>query len=324
MDKEYIVKIINGECTPEERKRFFEQVVNDDDLAKEYARVKNKYMIESLPYKPGTEDLSEKHQRKGFLVVLTRIAAILCIPLLAYFFVNVFSIQSKPDKTLALSQIGRGINYYVNNGVKAFVVLPDSTIVWLNSGSRLDIPDDFSNDNRKVSLSGEGYFSVKPDSLSPFVIATPNDISVHVTGTEFNLSCYDDNKSLKLTLYKGKLKLIREKTNETITVKPNEEVVLDYASGNGNVAQVIDKDYAIAWKNGNLRFDETPLDEVIKRLERWYGVHIAIDDDAIMKYTFTADFESESIKDVLDFLKMTTDISYDIKGNDIRLFSSVK
>ena len=294
-------------------------------LARKYARVKNKHMIETLPYRPGAETLrhTEKPKRK-IIPTLTKIAAVLFIPLLAYFAYDLFAGHKTSDevfKTFASYETATGVRYSVNTGVKATVTLPDCTKVWLNSGSYLDIPDDFGRDNRLVFLSGEGYFDVESDERSPFLIKTPKAIVVGVTGTEFNLSCYENDRSMKLTLLKGSLELIRENDNEVINVRSNEQVVIDYESLDEKLDTGADTEYATAWKEGSLRFENTPMDEVVRRLERWYGFHVSVGDPAILKHSFTADFESESISQVLGLMERTVGISYEIDGNKVRLYS---
>lgn len=321
IDQEYILKVIKEEVTAEERERFFAQFAQDPGLAEEYARVKNSYVIRNLPYTPSIESLlSGRKPKRNILLALTRIAAVLFIPLSVYFIYN--TAIKKPTASLsgiaALYEAGTGVKYQVNTGVKATFVLPDSTQVWLNSGSTLHVPDDFSKDNRLVFLSGEGYFDVESDEHSPFLVRTPQELTVKVTGTEFNLSCYESDKQMRLTLLEGELELIRERDNKVFQVKPNEQFIVDYASLKEQ-QEVADTDYAIAWKEGYLRFEDTPMDEVVRRLERWYGVHVLVGNPAILEHSFTADFESESVLQVLALMEMTLNISYEIEGNRIRL-----
>lgn len=320
MDYRYILKIVKGECTPEEKESFFKQVSEDKLLEQEYVRIKNEYTLQSLPYIPdSTVSLNQKKNNSGFITWLTRIAAILFIPLMAYFVYSMFTREHvTKNEAEHLYKSGAGVQYAVNKGVKASLILPDSTKVWLNSGSLLKIPNDFSTKKRTVSLSGEAYFDVKPDSTSPFIINTSKDIMVRVTGTQFNLSCYDNDENMKVTLLTGALQVIPKNKN-AIMIKRAEQVVIQYSSLQNKLNTHADTEYATAWKQGFLRFNNTPLDEVIRKLERWYGVNITIDSKTISDYNFTADFESESIIQVLELLKITTSISYSIEGNTIAL-----
>ncbi|MCK9303924.1 MAG: DUF4974 domain-containing protein [Bacteroidales bacterium] len=324
MDRKYILRIVKGEGTPEERARFFARTSQDENLAREYARVKNKYIMSTLPYSPSSAvSLTGEKQKGRFVSSLIKVAAVLFIPLMSYFIYDISKDRGASKdifKTVASTETGTGVHYWVNTGVKATVILPDSTQVWLNSASSLDIPENFGKDNRLVFLSGEGFFKVKSNKALPFHIKTPKGIAVRVTGTEFNLSCYENDKNLKLTLLKGSLDIIREQNNEIISVKPNEQVVIDYELPDKKVDSDTDLKYATAWKEGNLRFEKTPMDEVVRKLERWYGVHITIENKDLLRHFFTADFESESIIQVMELMKITIGASFEIKGNDIRLY----
>ncbi len=328
MDQEYILKIIKGEYPSDERERFFERLSSDKALMQEYARLKNKYVINTLPYSPGINTLLSKRQPKFRLVqVFTKIAAALFIPLLAWSIYNLIQERNNAgnvQNSITSYEPGTGVRYEVNKGIKAMLTLPDSTVIWLNSGSYLDVPKNFTKDNRIVYLSGEGYFDVESDKKSPFLIMTPNSILVKVTGTQFNLSCYENDKNMKLTLLKGSLELIKKNEKDTISVKPNEEVIINYKTLEDKLDTTVDTKYATAWKEGSLRFIDSPMDEVVRKMERWFGIQITVDNPDIYKQTFTADFDSESVTQVLNLLEISTNISHEIKGNRVRLSMSSK
>ncbi len=322
MDKHDILRIIKGECSAEERDAFYERLANDPGLAGLYAEVKNEHVFNTLPYSSnGVFEYNRPTRR--LWPMISKIAAIIAIPLLLFtLYDKVFTGHLKDEsKTLSIpGQTAAMMTYYVNNGVKGYVVLPDSSRVWLNSGSSLNFPAEFNNIGRVVTLSGEGYFDIQPNKDWPFYIKTPKNILVKVTGTEFNLSCYVNDPALKFTLISGSVELIREESNKKINVRPNEEIIIrDHSSREDNIMNA-DIGYTTAWKEGYLKFENSPMDEVIRRLERWYGVTIEVSSSEIINYQFTANFESESITRVLELLQISSDISYEIKDNNIRLF----
>ena len=79
------------------------------------------------------------------------------------------------------------------------------------------------------------------------------------------------------------------------------------------------RDSSIAWKEGLLIFDNTLMSEVVKRLERWYGVQIEVENKELLAYRFTATFKSESLDRVLNVLKISSDIDYQINDTLVRL-----
>ena len=73
------------------------------------------------------------------------------------------------------------------------------------------------------------------------------------------------------------------------------------------------------WKEGILSFDETPMAEVIKSLERWHGLEIEVTDESILDYTITAKFENESATQILELLTICVPVEYSIDGNKVIL-----
>lgn len=82
------------------------------------------------------------------------------------------------------------------------VTLPDGTLVRLNANSSLTYQQNFGQDNRKVKLSGEGYFEVKKNTEKKFIVNT-GYIDVTVLGTKFNLYAYEDKDIIEMALVEG-------------------------------------------------------------------------------------------------------------------------
>ena len=203
--------------------------------------------------------------------------------------------------------------YTVPNGVRSRVVLPDSSVIWLNCGSELLVADNFEDGNREVSLHGEGYFDVYSDPSNPFYVRTPDGPTIKVTGTVFNLSCYSPDEEVKLTLLEGSVEVMTDK-EDVFTLEEGSKITVRKES-----AYADDIDGDTAWKDGILHFDNTPMKEVLESLERWYGVHITVRDNSIYRNSFTADFRSESIHQVLELLSFTCDVVYVLDGNNITI-----
>lgn len=206
--------------------------------------------------------------------------------------------------------------YTVSNGVRSRVVLPDSSVVWLNCGSELLVADDYENGNREVALRGEGYFDVHSDPSDPFYVRTPGGPAVRVTGTAFNLSCYSPDREVRLTLLRGSVQMLTDE-NSTLAVEEGSRITVK--DGHAYINRTPDIEGDIAWTKGTLHFDNTPMPEVLESLERWYGVEITVSDSSIYSNFFTADFRSESITRVLELLAITCDIVYAVDGNMITL-----
>lgn len=213
--------------------------------------------------------------------------------------------------------------FYTENGVKAKIMLPDSSVVWLNSGSTITYPQNFHKTARLVKFCGEGYFEVRKNELAPMVVTTPRGMQITVLGTKFHICSYNDDSEEHATLFSGKINISRI-VNNRVVVREKEMKPLESVSFNSVNRAVLtenaDTTKKIAWKRGELLFEKTPMPEVIKRLERWHGVEITVKDPTILKHHFTAEFGSESIVQILELLKFTTPIDFSIEKNKVQLY----
>lgn len=207
---------------------------------------------------------------------------------------------------------------YTEKGVKSTVRLPDGSTVQLNSDTKITFPDNFVGATREVELSGEAYFNVKSDSLKPLIVNTKKGFQVKVLGTEFNVKSYDNDNMAQATLYEGSINLITPMA--TTVVKPNEQVVIETGSAVKLVVPSVIADTK-AWTEGRLVFEETKMSEVVKMLERWHGVKIIVKEPKILNYTITANFNSESIYQIMYVIKNCSLIDYNITDNIVTLFS---
>lgn len=85
------------------------------------------------------------------------------------------------------------------------VVLPDSSIVYLNSESSLSYPLVFDGKTREVHLIGEAYFEVAKDPLRRFIVSTAHQTQIEVLGTHFNVEAYEKDEKVIATLLEEKL-----------------------------------------------------------------------------------------------------------------------
>lgn len=210
--------------------------------------------------------------------------------------------------------------YYTDNGIKAKVVLPDSSVVWLNSGSRIVYPKNFDSDKRRVSFEGEGYFDVVRNPQWPMEVITPKGMRVEVLGTKFHIKSYDNDDEEQATLFSGRIDISKSEGSKRVldmrVLKPQESLRFTNR-GKVVLTAVADTTKKVAWKKGELLFEQTSMTEVIKMLERWHGVKIVVQDPAVLSYKFTADFSSESIVQIFELFRFTSPIDYTIEENKV-------
>jgi len=217
------------------------------------------------------------------------------------------------------------IECYVPNGNVKSVVLPDGTIVFVNSGTTLLYPTIFTGDTRQVYLSGEAHFEVVKDAQHPFIVRV-GQLNVQVLGTHFNVDAYSDNNDVTTTLEEGSVKLCDSGKNKILCVlKPNEQVVFNRQKRQYRKFTV-DAMHYISWINGNLNFYNKSMDKIIPILEHHFNVKIIVDPTLNMKEEYTMNFKPyENIDDVLKVLSaLSGDMSYEKEHRIIKLYRSRK
>jgi len=333
MDREILERYVKGNATKSEREAVLLWATSSPENSKELERLKADLVFDHLPSTPApdyalTRFRKEIHkssrEESNILTIIAKVAAVLFIPLLAFSLYQSVRLNDVKSEFVAISghtQVDGedSLVYNVHTGVKGLVDLPDGSKVWLNSGSSVKCPARFSSHQRDVVLEGEGYFIVKGDPEWPMLIRTKRKISVKVTGTEFNLSSYENDSEFKLTLVKGNVTILNSNNNTETVVTPMEEIVIPDRASIRQYKQQADIHINTAWKEGFLLFDNTPMDQVIKRMERWYGVSFIIKDSAILNNNFTAEFKSESLSQVLDFIRKSSLIGYKIDETTVTL-----
>lgn len=201
------------------------------------------------------------------------------------------------------------------SGQKSQLVLPDGTEVWLNSGSKLTYDSRYAFSDRVVRLEGEAYFDVKQNKEIPFIVRT-DKVDVQVHGTAFNVNAYADETNIAVTLQRGKVSLISPAEGKLLTyLTPNQSAIVSRNSGK---FQVIDCDAQAesCWRLNLLKFEGSPADEVWRKLGRWYGVRIRLENvPPANTYWFTV--KTESLIELLSMINRLTPIEYKLNGEEV-------
>lgn len=201
---------------------------------------------------------------------------------------------------------------YVPYGQRQKVVLPDGTKIILNAGSYLKYPEQFGKDNRCVYFKGEAYFDVVKNENYPFIIQS-EDYKVRVLGTTFNLYNYDDSEELRLTLCTGKV--LMNFGEEQLKLDPGEQLVLDKTNMYLEREHVNTQNYTL-WMQNKLYFNRTPIQEVIRRVERAYNCTIKLDPNIALNNFISGTHDNKSLEAVLKSIRLATGIKYK-KENDL-------
>lgn len=195
------------------------------------------------------------------------------------------------------------------------LLLPDGTVVNINSDSKIKFPDKFSDTERLVILEeGEAFFDVAKDKNKPFIVQV-KDSRIQVLGTSFNINAYPET-NMKTTLVEGKVKISSDASAQEITLTPGQQAEL-----NQGLIQVKNVDVSpyIAWTKGLFMFNNLDLNSIMKQLNRWYNIDVTFADSSIENYTFTGVINKKYSKEyIFSIIEKTTQIKIEVKnGNEV-------
>lgn len=198
------------------------------------------------------------------------------------------------------------------------IVLQDGTHVVLNSGSSIRYPLSFKGEQRRVTLSGEAYFEVAKDKSRPFIVATPASATaqaqeIKVLGTHFNVNAYADEKAYVTTLLEGSVKVGIAGTENARILKPGQQSILRQQIQ----VKEADTETAVAWKNGLFALADEPVEDMMRKLARWYNVEIVYQ-GTVPQIGFWAQIsKNKKLSEVLDVLEETNGIHFKIEGRRV-------
>ncbi len=243
--------------------------------------------------------------QKRMIRFYSSIAAVLLLPLLAF---TIFILAEKNNKgESAWAEI------YAPPGARTKFVLPDGSKGWLNSNTRLKYPLNFSH-NRHLDLSGEAYFEVAKNKKYPLTVSTPS-LDIRVTGTIFSVSALTEESTTDVILEEGKVEIYNPGIGLAAVMKPDQKFEFDNLNKKYQIKTLNALKYN-AWKDGLLIFRNEQLDDVFKRLSRWYNVKINISDEQIKRYRYRATFKNEPIEEVIRLIALTLPIEYKIQKRE--------
>lgn len=198
-------------------------------------------------------------------------------------------------------------------GGKYKVQLPDGSKVWLNAGTELRFPTVFEGARRELELAGEAYFDVARNERQPFRVKV-NGLTVEVLGTHFNLKAYGDEPLVQATLIEGSVKVSTQAMEQLLL--PGKQASLDKARGHLEVKEANIKD-VLAWKNDLFRFSKEPLEEVMRKIGRWYNVEVVYSGAATDTEFSGMISRNVPLSQVLKMLEMTGGARFRVEGRRV-------
>jgi len=296
MKKEILIKKwLDNELTADELKEF-KQLEEYDS----YVKLSEKAQFFKAPDYSSTEAyekfktiIEEKRSRKNNKKIYFLIAQMAAAFIIGFgLFSVIFSSGLTTIKTLASEN--------------QTVILPDNSIVKLNSLSEISYSEKKWNKKRKLDLKGEAYFKVAKGAT--FLVETSSGV-VSVHGTQFNVK--SRNNYFEVQCFEGLVSVVIDE----------KEIMLPA----GNVVQIVNgvrrgnkiSRYSPTWLDNKSSFVSVPLSEVISEFERQYNVFVKAEINT--EVLFTGMFVNNNKEEALKSITIPFDLKYSIDGNKITL-----
>lgn len=318
-----IKKYLSGDNSDAEQKALLDWIRQDKHLA-EFQEVKKEWKKQVIQEPIPSEhqeswnniqnnlmdrmqsNLKRTERRLHFFRYAAIFIALISIPSILY-----FSTQSDSNSSLTYTTVSADF------GQISKVLLPDSTIIWINSGSTIRYNNLFSTSNRDIDLTGEAFFKVQENKSLPLVVSS-EDLRVKVLGTEFSVISYPEENTIQVILEKGKVELTSSTHSRFAhEMKPGELASFNKLRKDLTISNVNTGLYT-SWKDGMINIYNLPLSELIVKLERRYNQKFIVDSTIKdLPYTFT--IKNENLNSILSLMEKITPVDVVQHDNVIEL-----
>jgi transmembrane sensor len=249
-----------------------------------------------------TKDPAIKYNQQGEILVDSKTLA------------NEVSTTNKPDKE-AFNQL------IVPKGKRSSLTFSDGTKLYLNSGSQVIYPVTFNKKSREIYIRGEAYLEVAHDAGWPFIVKTDH-LDVKVLGTEFNIKSYPDETNSSVVLVKGSVQAM-VKSQKTV-MKESQLFTLDNASEKTSLGKTNVLEY-VSWKDGWMYCTNERIDDIARKLSRYYDVKIQFNDEKVKNMTLTGKLDLKTeCQEILNVISFIAPVDYKIIDGNILLSSKIK
>lgn len=199
-------------------------------------------------------------------------------------------------------------------------VLPDSSKIWLNKNTVIEYPENFA-ENRRVNLSGEAYFEVRPDAEHPFTV-DGTYLNVRVLGTRFTFRTGTPGVESYVSLVKGSVKVSDAGGDNSIVLAPGQKVTYSAATGRMKVVDTQAEIDAV-WHDNNIPFNNATIRDIARTLSQVFNVEVTVADNVDSRATYSGvALSCSTVDSTLKTLCLTLPIRYTIKDNKVHIYSN--
>lgn len=305
-------RYLAGKCTEAERlslDRFFASFQEDSSWQESWQLTECERI--KLEIYTSLNRQIDKEQATGFSVwrravpTVLRIAAMVVVALgLGWFAYTRFYAEEPP----------RYITQKTVRGQRATITLTDGSVVRLNAESEITYPEKFTTDTREIQLTGEAFFDVHRDPEHPFIIHAQG-LKTSVLGTSFNIRAEAMAASVQVTVRTGSVQVEPETDDSRrLVLAPTQQAIYTRADA-GLTRQTVALERYLAWTDDIIYLDNTPIREMVETLEKWYGVSISLEQEALGNCLISGKYKSDQLVNILEGLEFMQGITYRFVNN---------
>lgn len=218
------------------------------------------------------------------------------------------------DKQKQLST--QNFTVLAEKGQRAFITLPDSTKVWLNSDTKISYPADYGLKERNVTLVGEAYFEVAKNPDKRFIVEAKG-MQVEALGTSFNVNAYQNDNKIIASLFSGSVRVSYDR--HVAILKPHESVKVDLLNRSFSRYKDESMQNIALWRKNEITFDGESLEEITHIMSRLYNTTICIEDESLKKVCYIGTIRNNNLENFIDIINLTTPVVYENKGDTVFL-----
>jgi len=199
------------------------------------------------------------------------------------------------------------------------ITLPDSSVMWVNSLSRVRIPASFNGAVRQIHLDeGEAFFKVKHNANKPFRVNT-TALQIQVLGTSFNINAYKALKLTKVAVASGKVAV--SLTNQLLAyLTPAQQLVFNNQTKTYDQNK-IDISENQSWKDGDTYLTQAGFNELAVVVKNLFGVNLRAANKAVSQYQFTLRLQRNMPADeALKMISLIHNTHFRREGNEVVLY----
>ncbi len=216
------------------------------------------------------------------------------------------------DKQKQLST--QNFTVLAEKGQRAFITLPDSTKVWLNSDTKISYPADYGLKERNVTLVGEAYFEVAKNPDKRFIVEAKG-MQVEALGTSFNVNAYQNDNKIIASLFSGSVRVSYDR--HVAILKPHESVKVDLLNRSFSRYKDESMQNIALWRKNEITFDGESLEEITHIMSRLYNTTICIEDESLKKVCYIGTIRNNNLENFIDIINLTTPVVYENKGDTV-------